>query len=297
LRFQTKIFILFLFSAVIIFSTINFITIYFFKEEYIKFENEFTSIYQDILKHGKNHPLPPYLKRYGDEIIIDKTYYEERFARYSKTVLIWEALFILILSFLFYKVLVLINKKEIEHEEFLKFLFFVLSHKIGNFLSVMKTNIEILKLKPELRVLERIENSCNLIDDEIKKSMEAIKKLPKISKSRQTVNLNEVVNKTVSKFVTDKKVIFTSRQLFLDINPEAFETIIFLLLDNAFRYSRSKVHIKICSDVIAIRNDFSEILKGSGIGLQIVEYLCRIHKFSIKYRAKGEHFLTILKFL
>lgn len=277
-----------------IFSVINFVTIYFFEKEQQQYENEIISIYQGILKQNKNYPLPPYIKRYGDEIIIDKSYNEEK--KYSKTVLIWESLLILISSYLFYKVLVLINKKEEEHEEFLKFLFFILSHKIGNFLSVMKTNIEILKLKPELRVLERIEHSCNLIDDEIKKSIEAIKKLPKISKSRQTVNLNALTKRMLSKFQTDKKVIFTSNNLFLNTNAEAVETIIFLLLDNAFRYAHSKIHIKICKHSIAIRNDFSEILKGSGIGLQILEYLCRIHKFSLKYRAKGEHFLSILRF-
>lgn len=296
MSFQLKIFVLFALSTVIIFSTINFMTIYFFQDEYRSYEEETISLYQNILRQNKNFPLPSHIKRYGDEIIVDRSYYEEKFKRYFKTVFVWESLLLLILSYLFYKVLVLLSKKEIEHEEFLKFLFFVLSHKIGNFLSVMKTNIEILKLKFELRVVERIELSCNLIDDELKKSMEAIKKLPKISKSRQTVNLDEFTKKIISKFETDKRIIFTSRQVFLNTNTEAVETIIFLLLDNAFRYAHSKVHIKICRNAIVIRNDFLEILKGSGIGLQIVEYLCRIHKLFLKYRAKGEHFLSILTF-
>ncbi|MCS7203723.1 MAG: hypothetical protein NZ809_04680, partial [Thermodesulfovibrio sp.] len=245
MSFQLKIFIMFAISMVFIFSAINFVTIYFFKEEQQRYENEILNIYREILRQNRNYPLPPYINRYGDEIIIDKRK-EERFFQYSKTVLIWESLFILVLSYLFLKILNLISKKEKEYEEFLKFLFFVLSHKIGNFLSVMKTNIEILKLKPETRVIERIEHSCNLIDDELKKSMETIKKLPRISRSKQTINLNELINRLLLKYETDKRLIITSRNIFLDTNVEALETIIFLLLDNAFRYAHSKIHIKIC---------------------------------------------------
>lgn len=296
MSFQLKIFIVFTLSMVFIFSAINFVTIYFFQEEQQRYENEIISIYQGVLKQNKNYPLPPYIKRYGDEIIIDKSYNEERFAKYSKTVLAWEALLILILSYLFFKILNLISRKEKEHEEFLKFLFFVLSHKIGNFLSVMKTNVEILKLKQEPRAIERIERSCNLIDDELKKSIETIKKLPKISKSRQTVSVNELINRILSKYETDKKIILTSRQVFLNTNAEAFETILFLLLDNAFRYAHSKIHIKLFRNGIAIRNDFSEILKGSGIGLQLVEYLTGKAGFSFHSRAKGEHFIAVVGF-
>ncbi|MCS7232379.1 MAG: hypothetical protein RMJ67_09640, partial [Elusimicrobiota bacterium] len=98
------------------------------------------------------------------------------------------------------------------------------------------------------------------------------------------------------KYETDKRLIITSRNIFLDTNVEALETIIFLLLDNAFRYAHSKIHIKICKNSLAIRNDFLEILKGSGLGLQIAEYLCRVYKFLITYRAKGEHFIVFFKF-
>lgn len=280
---------------VMILTVINFVTIYFFRAEQQRYENEIVSIYQEILKRNKNYPLPPYINRFGEELKIEKTYSEEQFRQYSKTVLIWESLFILILSYFFYRVLILISRKEKEHEEFLKFLFFILSHKISNFLSVVKTNTAILKLNPNLQSIERIEKSCHIIDEELKKSMETIKKLPKISKSKQKVDISELLKKLISNYENDKKIILTSRQFILEANKEAIETILFLTIDNAFRYAYSKIHIKICKNAIAIRNDFSEILKGSGIGLQIVEYLCRTYKFAISYRAKDEHFIVVLR--
>lgn len=260
---------------VLIFSVINFITINFFKEQ----QQE-----EEILS---KIPYPEQLK---------ESYAKERFNKYSKTILIWEVLLILVLSYLFYRILNVISRKEKEHEEFLRFLFFVLSHKIGNFLSTMNTNIEILKLKPESRVLERMEKSCNAIGAEIQKTIEAVKKLPKISKSKQQINLEELIKTVISKFETDKKLLFSKREVYLNSNPEVVETIIFLLIDNAFRYSEKMIHIKIFRHAVAIRNDFTEIVKGSGLGLQIAEYLCRTSKLQLKYRAKGEHFIVLLIF-
>lgn len=275
MSFQLKIFIIFATSVVLIFSVINFITINFFKEQ----QQE-----EEILS---KIPYPEQLK---------ESYAKERFNKYSKTILIWEVLLILVLSYLFYRILNVISKKEKEHEEFLRFLFFVLSHKIGNFLSTMNTNIEILKLKPESRVLERMEKSCNAIGAEIQKTIEAVKKLPKISKSKQQINLEELIKTVISKFETDKKLLFSKREVYLNNNPEVVETIIFLLIDNAFRYSEKIIHIKIFRNAVAIRNDFTEIVKGSGLGLQIAEYLCRTSKLQLKYRAKGEHFIVLLIF-
>lgn len=275
MSFQLKIFIIFATSVVLIFSVINFITINFFKEQ----QQE-----EEILS---KIPYPEQLK---------ESYAKERFNKYSKTILIWEVLLILVLSYLFYRILNVISRKEKEHEEFLRFLFFVLSHKIGNFLSTMNTNIEILKLKPESRVLERMEKSCNAIGAEIQKTIEAVKKLPKISKSKQQINLEELIKTVISKFETDKKLLFSKREVYLNNNPEVVETIIFLLIDNAFRYSEKMIHIKIFRHAVAIRNDFTEIVKGSGLGLQIAEYLCRTSKLQLKYRAKGEHFIVLLIF-
>ncbi|WP_353684274.1 hypothetical protein V4D30_00380 [Thermodesulfovibrio sp. 3907-1M] len=296
MNFQLKIFLTFAIAVVLIFSVINFITINFFKEQQHKYEEEILSLYKEILKQNKNYQLPYYIKAYENELFFEESYINDRFQRFSKTILIWEVLLILVLSYLFYKILNIISKKEQEEEDFLRFLFFVLSHKIGNFLSTLNTNIEILRLKPESRVLERIQTSCNIIGAELKKTMETIKQLPKTSRSRQKINLTELIKNVNSKFATDKKLLFSEREVYLYKNSEVVETIIFLLLDNAFRYAHSKIHIKIFRNAVAIKNDFKEIVKGSGLGLQIAEYLCKSNKLQLKYRAKGEHFIAVLIF-
>ncbi len=296
MNFQLKIFITFAISVVLIFSVINFITINFFKEQQHKYEEETLALYKEILKQNKTYQLPNYIKAYENELFFEESYINDRFQRFSKTILIWEVLLILVLSYLFYKILNIISKKEKEEEEFLKFLFFVLSHKIGNFLSMMNTNIEILRLKPESRVLERMQTNCNIIGAELQKTMETIKKLPKTSRTRQKINLRELIKSIISKFAADKKFLFIEKEVFIYNNLEVIETIIFLLLDNAFRYAHSKIHIKIFRNAVAIRNDFTEIVKGSGLGLQIAEYLCRNNKLQLRYRAKDEHFIAVLIF-
>ncbi|ODA45003.1 sensor histidine kinase [Thermodesulfovibrio sp. N1] len=253
-------------------------------------------MYQKILEKDKNYPLPLHIKRYDKELIIDQNYIDDRFKKYAKTVLLWESLLVLLLMYLFYRVLVAISKKEIEYEEFLKLLIFVMSHKIGNFLSVMKTNLEILRIKPENRIIERLHTSCNILNEEITKTIETVKKLPAFRKDIKEINLKEILTKIISKFETRKKIILSLKDSLTKANEETIEIILFLIIDNAFKYSNSKIHIKIFKKFLAVRNDIAESDKGSGVGLQIVDYLAKKSGYTIKYRAKGEHFLLTLKF-
>jgi signal transduction histidine kinase len=296
LSFQTKLFIIFALIIVLIFSVINFVTLYFFKEEQQRHFEETLSLYQKILEKDKNYPLPLHIKRYGDELIIDQNYFDERFKKYSKTVLLWESLLVLVLMFLFYRILSILSKKEIEYEEFLKLLIFVISHKIGNFLSVMETNLEILKIKPENRVIERIQNSCNILNEEITKTIQTVKKLPSYKSKKQSVNLKDIVLEILKQFEPKHILKLSLQDIFVNLDRVAIETILFLIFDNAFKYSKNKIHIKLCHKGIAVRNDFAELGKGSGVGLQIVEYLAKKSGYTLKYRAKGEHFLLTLKF-
>lgn len=105
-------------------------------------------------------------------------------------------------------------KKERETEDFLTLLIFVLSHKIGNFISVIKINIEILKIKPDQTIFDRLRSQCNLLNDEIKKTMDTIKKLPFLSKNREKVNVKQMLLNTVSKFYTEQTVRITARDVF-----------------------------------------------------------------------------------
>lgn len=296
MSFQTKLLIIFAIIVVLIFSVINFVTLYFFKEEQQRHFQETISLYQKIIQKDKNHPLPVYIKKYGDELIIEQNYIDERFKKYTKTVLLWESLLVIVIMYLFYRVLVVISKKEIEYEEFLKLLIFVMSHKIGNFLSVMETNLEILRIKPESRVIDRVQTSCNILSEEITKTMETVKKLPAFKKTIKMINLKEILMKIISNFETREKIILSLRDYFINANEETVETILFLIIDNAFKYSSSKIHIKIFKKCLAIRNDIGESNKGSGVGLQIVDFLAKKSGYTVKYRAKGDHFLLVLGF-
>lgn len=296
MSFQSKLFITFAVVVVLVFSVINFVSLYFFKEEQQKHSEEMILLYQKILEKDKNYPLPLYIKRYNDELIFDKTYIDERFKSYTKTVLLWESLLVVVLIYLFYRILVSLSKKEIEYEEFLKLLVFIMSHKIGNFLSVMKTNLEILRINPEHRVIDRLQNSCNILNEEITKTIETVKKLSSFSQKKQQINLKEILIETITKFEPKNVVKLSLRDVFINANEETVKTILFLVLDNAFRYSNTKVHIKLCKNALAVRNDFTELTKGSGVGLKIVEYLTKKSGYTLQYRAKGEHFIVLLKF-
>lgn len=296
MSFHTKLFLIFATVVVLIFSVINFVSLYFFIEEQQNHREEMLSLYQKILQQNKDYPLPPYIKRYNNELTIDKTYFEERFKSYTKTVLLWESLLVVSLMYLFYRTVKVLSKKEMEYEEFLKVLLFLISHKIGNFLSVMKTNLEILRVNPEKKVIDRLQNSCNILNEDITKTIETVKRIPTFTKKQQRINLKETLNKTLSKFAVQKNIKLNVSDVFLYTNEDAVETMLFLILDNAFRYSNSRVHIKLCKNALAVKNDFAQLTKSSGVGLQIIDYLAKKSGYTLKYRAKDEHFIVLLKF-
>ncbi|MDI6713977.1 MAG: hypothetical protein QMD43_02980 [Thermodesulfovibrio sp.] len=227
---------------------------------------------------------------------IKRDFIEDKFQEYVKNVLLWEFLLVLSLMLILYKVIERITKQERDYKELLELILLTLSHKFGNFLTSHRGNIEILKLRNDERALQRLEKSCTFMQEDLNKVIETINRFKEASFEKEKINLKELIEKFLSLIETEKRILITAKDINVYANRQNLENIVFPLLENALRYSKERIHIKVCKNYLAIRNDIYETERGSGIGLKIAQALAKKEGFKIKYRAKEDSFILILKF-
>lgn len=268
MKFQIKIIIIFSTVLALILFYLNTVVISFMdslKEEYIFFSN--------------------------------KRFIEQKFQEYVKDVLLWEFLLVLSLMLILYKIIDRMLKQERNYRDFLELILLTISHKFGNFLATHKGNIEILKIRYDERAIQRLEKSYNYIQNDFQKILETIRHFKDLSSNKDRVNLKEVIERNLSMFeINNKKLILNLKDVFIYTNRQIIENIVYSLIENAIKYSSEKIHIRLSQNSVAIINDISEKQKGSGIGLKITEALAKKQRFKLKYRAKENRFMALLKF-
>lgn len=272
MKFQIKIIIAFSVILAVILFYINSLTINFLeiiKEDYI-------------------------LKKLHDTVL-NRQFVETYYKEYIRDVLLWEALLVLSLMLILYKVIDRLTKKEKQYNEFIELLFLMISHKFGNFLSIHKGNIEILKIRHDQKAVERLEKSYNYMVEDFKKVLQTVRNFKEMGIEKEKINLKELILKHINALSPDQKIILNIKDIFVYANRQITDNIIYAAIENAVRYSEEKIHIRLTKKYLTIRNDISSPEKGTGIGLKIVEALAKKEGFKLLYRQKGDFYLVQIK--
>ncbi len=221
---------------------------------------------------------------------------------FAVTLFIWEAAIILALILIFYKTVIRYIKEEERIKNFLELTLLTITHKLGNFLSIYRVNIEILKEKCHSKALDRLDNAYKIMEKDFTFTTNSLKKLSFQEKHIKKINLKNKIIEILSFFgqsLSDKRLILHIRDTYIKIDEHDLENILFSVFENIAKYSFKNVHIKICTDknhiFLYIRNDFKSISKGSGIGMKLAEFIISQYGGEIKTRAK-KRFLTVLIF-
>ena len=233
-------------------------------------------------------------------IAVDDTALSEKIRKFAFTLFIWETAVILTLMLIFYKTIIKYIKKEENIKSFLELMLLTTTHKLGNFLSIYRVNVEILKDRCKTRALERLENAYSIMEKDFSIATKTLKKLSIRKKEPKDINIKNRLIEILSLFgqiLKDKKVILSLSDSTVRIDDEDLENILFTVIENVVKYSRSKIHVKMCSDkenvYIFLRNDFKDISKGSGVGLKLVEFIVNQYGGELITRAKKD-FLTVI---
>ncbi len=298
MRFDLKASITFTVIVVIGFVVLNSVSFLYYKEGIKISLLKEAKAYYELKKKEPLFPLPYYLKMYKELIFQDdfvplikiedtnvyvkRDYIERKFNNFFINIFLWDVVIIFTLYIFFYFTILRYIKKETEIKSILEIFTLSISHKLGNFLSINKMNIELLKSKCKFRELERIEQSYNLLEKDFINVSSFLKNIGKTDKKR-VLNLRTLIERHLNEFQSifpDKRIILSLRDIYVKAEEDKLSLIIFNLLENAFKYSDSFIHIKTCQNkrkvTLSIRNDIStDIKRTTGIGLEIVTKLLK----------------------
>ncbi|MGB9766065.1 MAG: sensor histidine kinase [Sulfurihydrogenibium sp.] len=281
MKFELKVFLLVMLVFVVTLSVINFINLYVINELLMKYQEVYSKAYPDFM-YRFNH----------DEILDDIK------SNYSRVILIWEGILVVLTSFILYFTIDNYLRKERRYKSFLQILILAVSHKFGNSLSSIITNLEILKEKEESPAIKRIEKVVNILSQDIRTLSTTFRQLPFEDRKEEFINIEDVLNNLLKQFDSERKKVFLSvKPLKKYANKKDLEIIFYNLLENAFKYSKSFVHIKVLKKCVVIRNDINkEVEGGSGLGILIVENLCSLNGIKFRKKVSDKHFTVILDF-
>ncbi|MDQ7055809.1 MAG: hypothetical protein Q9M89_04730 [Persephonella sp.] len=194
--------------------------------------------------------------------------------------------------------------KYIKNEEYirkyLEILILTITHKLGNFLSVQKINIDLIKSKCRIKAVHRLENAYSLIEKDFKFTIKTLKNLGETEKSLTTVNLKDMIEDVLHHFVENlhnKEIKLKLQNVYIKADPNDLENILFSVIENAVKFSENRIYIKMCKKdskiYIYIKNDVGEMSRGAGVGIQIAQFLLSQYGGQIRTHA-GRDYLTVL---
>ncbi len=310
MRFENKLILVFLVVIVLSLSIINFVSVSFYRhalEDAIKISAKYI-LYSNMTPpdflvisprpiNGDDLSIVSYSEnRY---VYVKKEYIRDRVRSHALTLFIWESVLTLVLTYIFYLLVIRNVKKEKEREEFIEVLLLSITHRIGNFISVLKVNLELLEPINE-RVLNRIQSSVDSMEHDYARTVEILKALKETRYlSKERIDLSELVRSLVINNYDGRIKLSVGKSVHVVANRSYLEILISQLLDNALKYSERFVHLKLCSHkgraYLFIRNDVSrsKTYKGSGLGLKIADYIAKNIGANLGTRVKGRFLVYI----
>jgi signal transduction histidine kinase len=260
---------------------INFINLYYINDLIEKYQQ-----FQDILKQQNQLPAV-----FQDNL---NSYKSE----YSKMVILWETFLVFGSIISIYYLTSIYLKKEERYKQFLQLMILSISHKLGNKISSLNINLELIKPSCNNQAVNRLEKSLISLNEDLKTLLSTFKKLQFERKEEEKFRVDELVLNFLEEFKPfEKKVFLRLKPLKSFKNKSDIEAIIQIILENAFKYSENKVYIKIYKTNLIVKNDIkNEIESGSGLGLLIVEGLSKLNNLKVIKRVKGKYFTVCLTF-
>ena len=272
---------------------VNVLIVTFFKYKTIYALNTDAKLYVDMRTKVRDYKLPDYIKisdrpkniqgfslfeAYNNHYIyIDNKYMIKNLKKFVLTLLIWEFALYSVLIFMVYIILKRSLKKEQEHKQFLQFLLGTISHKLGNFLSVQKINLSLIKTE-DIKPLERLEKAYIFMEHDFKNIIRMMKYTDEgITKK---YDVSDVVKSIVELFESEIGSVRLKLSLSaFKINSENddFYNVMYELIENSIKYSKEFIDIKTFKRgkyaYIIVSNDIGKRKSGSGFGLNLVRYL------------------------
>jgi len=318
-RFEYRILFGFLFALLLGISILNFVAIRMHKAELLSILYRDVHLHLELSEKVKGYKLPDYIKTsnrplkakdlvfyriIGDKFVfLDFSRLRERLRAFALNLFLWEIFLILLLSFLFYRLLWHHLQERERNREFLELMLLVLSHRFGNFLATQRVNLEILKEGMNPSALGRLQKAYNYIEEEFRRTLELIRRFPTKGEKGE-VRLDSLIQRMLKSFgeeLEGKEVKFDLKEVKVRIPGNDLEMVLQLFLENATRYSKNFVRISSRREgqrvILEVENDLApDVPRGSGLGLELARRLAERMGAKVEVHEDQGRFRQVISF-
>lgn len=236
-------------------------------------------------------PMDP-IKRV--RIGIKEEYYKKEAKSLMKKLFLIEFFLVLTLVLLYQVIIEGYVKKLREKEEWVKTLTLALTHRLGNFIATQKVLISLLmKSYPQDKNIKRMERSIIRAEKDFSIFTSLIKENKNLE--RQYLNVKDYILDSLEYFseeVKNKKLYLTLKDMQVFMDKADLEDVLYNLIGNSIKHSRSFLHIKVCLKrrILVIKNDKSEVkTSGLGIGNELTRRVLERYGYKLLVRIRRNY--------
>lgn len=296
------------------FSVINIVAILSYKriiEESLLRE---AALHKSLIAIVKSYQIPEYIKITDKEleefskigvtdgkfILVKNSYILDKTVRFGILLFVWEIALVVSLNYILYITIVRYIKRREEFERLLGAIVLSISHKIGNFLSSQRINLQILK-DTNNPAVDRLFSAYSFMERDFKRLTKTLRELSFIEESKEKVDIMELIGDIVGQLESlgnKRKIILSGRNVSVNYNRIKLENILFPVIENAFFYSKDFVHIKVClreGVSVVVRNDIGKLSGGSGVGEALAKYLLETEGGEFKKKFGEKYYTVVIK--
>lgn len=193
------------------------------------------------------------------------------------------------------------------------------AHELRTPLSIMRTNLELLRIKPENRFIESTDEEITGMEHIINSLLFLAK--PDTSELNDELNITHKTSEIIEKYNSENIIIFShdKKNILKKCNEELYNRILCNLIENAIKYkSKWEIEIKLSKNSIIISNSISLNLSeieqknltkafyqwdqsrnsmGYGLGLALVTKIVEILGWKMNIESKNEQFIVKIDFI
>jgi len=215
--------------------------------------------------------------------------------------LLWELVLVLVVSYVFFQLLRRYKRHKEEAAEFQGLLLQAVSHKLGNFLATQRVDLELVRDSGSTRALARLERGTSFLERDFRHIIRVIRDYRFEEADPEELDLSAIARRTLDQLQPELEGKLRERLQSAPMRGcrQEVETAVFLLVENASRYSDSWVYLRSGqvneTSYLFIRNDVGGVTaKGTGVGLGLAERLAGRNGMDLRTREREASFAVLL---